>query len=345
MEQETTAGRTGGRGRRIGIAAGIVVVVVVVALILIGNYFVDISLARKTPEQLEAQFGGEVEGINPSKEDPADSAARQVLSEETALASNWADTTISQTWNVTSDDGLKLAATYYPQSSSSPSHLWVIAIHGYAGTSAYMGLWGRPFYEKGFNVVTPDLRAHGDSEGIWVGMGWPDRKDTLLWIDKILKQDPRANIVLFGVSMGAATVMGATGETLPANVRAAIEDCGYTSAWDEFEYQMDQLYHLPSFPILYAASVVGRVRAGYFMQEASPLDQVKKSRTPTLFIHGGDDQFVPTYMVNTLYSESSAPDKQLLIIPGAGHGRALVYDLDNYWQTIWTFLQKHIPSS
>jgi fermentation-respiration switch protein FrsA (DUF1100 family) len=321
------------------------VVVLIVALVLIGVYFVKISLERKTPEQLEAQFGGAVEGIDSGKQSPADITARQVLAEQTALADQWSDTTASQTWNVTSGDGLKLAATYYPQPASSPSHLWVIAVHGYSGTSREMGLWGRHFCEKGYNAVTPDLRSHGASEGSWIGMGWPDRKDMLLWIDKIVRHDPQANIVLLGVSMGGATTMMTTGETLPTNVRAAVEDCGYTSAWDEFEYQLDRLYHLPSFPILYAASVVGRVRARYFLQEASALDQVKKSRTPTLFIHGAEDQFVPTCMVHSIYEASSAPDKQLLIIPGAGHGRALVYDLDNYWQTIWAFLRKHVPAS
>ena len=94
-------------------------------------------------------------------------------------------------------------------------------------------------------------------------MGWHDRKDVLMWVDKIIEMDPDSDIVLYGVSMGGATVMMTSGEDLPDNVKCIVEDCGYTSAWDEFEYQLKELFGLPSFPLLNTANNITMLRAGY----------------------------------------------------------------------------------
>ncbi|MEC2597045.1 alpha/beta hydrolase, partial [Bacillus cereus] len=95
-----------------------------------------------------------------------------------------------------------------------------------------------------------------------VGMGWHDRKDVLIWIQQILKKDPNAEIALFGVSMGGATVMMTSGEDLPSNVKVIIEDCGYSTVIDEFTYQLKDLFHLPKFPVMNAANTVTKLRAG-----------------------------------------------------------------------------------
>ena len=107
-------------------------------------------------------------------------------------------------------------------------------------------------------------------------MGWDDRLDIIDWINTILEYNPNAEIVLHGVSMGAATVSMVSGEDLPSNVKAIVADCGYTSVWDEFAYQLDDLFSLPEFPILNVSSLVAKVRAGYFLGEASTLKQVAK---------------------------------------------------------------------
>lgn len=197
------------------------------------------------------------------------------------------------------------------------------------------------FYDMGYNVLLPDLRGHGLSEGDYIGMGWDDRNDVIGWIDYILEQDPTAQIVLHGISMGAATVMSVSGEDLPSNVKAVIEDCGYTSVWDQFASQLKGLFNLPEFPFMHAASLVTKIRAGYWLGEASPIEQVAKSKTPTLFIHGDQDNFVPYSMHQELYDASSA-EKEILTIEGAGHAMAATHNVDLYWSTIRTFLGKYL---
>ncbi|NOU73800.1 alpha/beta fold hydrolase [Paenibacillus sp. LMG 31458] len=147
----------------------------------------------------------------------------------------------------------------------------------------------------GFNVLIPDARGHGRSEGHYIGFGWPERKDYVQWIDKVIEHmGEQSKIVLHGVSMGGATVMMTSGEALPPNVKAIVEDCGYTTAKDQLAYQLKRMYRLPIFPLLHLTSLLTKLRAGYFFGEASALDQLQKSKTPMLFIHGDADLFVPT---------------------------------------------------
>lgn len=94
------------------------------------------------------------------------------------------------------------------------------------------------FIKEGYNVLSISQRAHNKSEGETISMGYYESDDLLDWIQYIVKRDPDCSIVLYGVSMGAATVMMTLGKDIPRNIKAAIEDCGYTSAWDEFAYQL-----------------------------------------------------------------------------------------------------------
>ena len=193
------------------------------------------------------------------------------------------------------------------------------------------------YAEKGFNILTPDMRSHGESEGKLIGMGWLDKEDVKLWIDYVLNIDPEAEIVLHGVSMGGATVMMTSGEDLPDNVKAIIDDCGYTSVWDEFTDEAKYLFNVSQFPILYTASAISKFRAGYSFQEASALEQVKKTKIPILFIHGSEDNFVNTNMVYSLY-EACPTRKDLLVVEGAGHGQALYLDPDTYFDKVFGFI-------
>ena len=166
-----------------------------------------------------------------------------------------------------SGDGLNLFGDVF--NTDTQSHKWLIAIHGYTGKREHMYSYARFYAEKGYNILTPDMRSHGDSEGKLIGMGWLDKEDVKLWIDYVLDIDPEAEIVLHRVSMGGATVMMTAGEDLPDNVKAVIDDCGYTSVWDEFTDEAKYLFNISQFPILYTASAITKLRAGYVPIDSS----------------------------------------------------------------------------
>lgn len=241
---------------------------------------------------------------------------------------------------LTSHDGLELHALYLPREDS---HQYAVVCHGYGSIPQYGGKFAAKFYEMGYSVLAPAARAHERSGGRYAGMGWPERRDIVAWVDAIVEQDPQAEVVLFGISMGGATVMMTAGEAdLSPSVKCVIEDCGYTSVWDEFAGQLQEMFGLPTFPVLDAASLVTQIRAGYGFKEASAVEQLKKNVRPMLFIHGEEDTFVPYSMLDVVYSACAGPDKERLSVPGAGHGEASWKDPELYWSTVGAFLDKYM---
>ncbi len=313
------------------IVIGALVVLLLGGLIFAGNYMVSFAIGRTT---------GTTDVAPPSVVSEAD--ARTISENWQRLARqtrDWGETVRRESVTVRSEDGLRLSGEY--ALNPEPSHLWLIAVHGYRGNHSHMFSIAAAYGLRGYNVLLPDLRGCGESEGGYIGMGWPDRKDMLKWIDWIIGRDPEARIVLHGISMGGATVMMTAGEALPPQVRAVVEDCGYTSVWDIFSDEMAALFRLPPFPILHTASLMASLRAGYGFAEASSLEQVKKARVPILFIHGEKDNFVHTEMVYDLYG-ACPTEKQLLVVEGAGHGSSFSKDPELYFDTVFGFLDRYV---
>ena len=237
-----------------------------------------------------------------------------------------------------SDNGLRLHAYFIAAEQS--THNYIINLHGYTSNADNVGNITHKFYLLGYNVLIPDARAHGLSEGTYTTMGYLERFDVLKWINRIIEMYDQANIILYGVSMGAATVMFTLGEELPQNVKCAIEDCGYSSVWDEFSYELHHSYHLPVFPILYMAELINKVRLGFSYHQASTIQQLKKAKIPMLFIHGDADAFVPFAMLDEVY-RAHPGIKEKLIVKGAGHGKSATIDTQRYWQTVESFIERY----
>lgn len=224
---------------------------------------------------------------------------------------------------------------------SQNSNKWAIVVHGYGGSGKLMSDKSKYFYDMGYNVLIPDLRGHGKSEGDYIGMGWKDRLDIISWINFIIKENPNAEIVLHGTSMGAATVLMTSGENLPSNVKAIVADCAYTSAWDEFSYQLETYLKVPSYYILNVTNMVTKLKAGYSLKEASALECVKKATVPILYIHGDKDKFVPYSMMDKLYDATSSP-KEKLTIDGGEHANSDLVSPFLYWLTVEDFLNQYV---
>ncbi|MGY3781420.1 alpha/beta hydrolase [Streptococcus gallolyticus] len=237
------------------------------------------------------------------------------------------------------NQGLKQDAWYVPAETA--TNKTVIVVHGFTNDKEDMKPYAWIFHELGYNVLMPDNMSHGDSEGQIIGFGWNDRLNVIKWAELLVEQNSDSEITLFGVSMGAATVMMASGEeSLPDQVVNIIEDCGYSSVWDELKYQAKDMYNLPAFPILYEVSAISKIRAGFSYGQASSVNQLKNNTRPVLFIHGGDDTFVPTSMVYKNY-QATQGEKELYIVKGAGHAKSFETDPQAYIEKISTFLKKY----
>lgn len=123
--------------------------------------------------------------------------------------------------------------------------------------------YARLFHEQGYNVLMPDARAQGQSDGHRIGFGWPDRVDYLGWINLVISQlGDQTEIVLMGFSMGAATVLATAGETLPSNVKAVVADSGFASIYQMAKTTLRRDYHLPANPIVPIADWLAKWRTG-----------------------------------------------------------------------------------
>ena len=291
---------------------------------LVGNYFYNLALNPFTSKDMI--FG-----------DDDDDTSLEVEADVNWLIkdSNYIDTYI------TSSDNLKLHA--YEVKNENKTDKWAIVVHGYTSEGKLLSSKAKHLYNMGYNVLVPDLRSHGTSEGNYIGMGWHDRLDIIDWINYIVKNNPNSEIALHGTSMGSATVLMVSGEKLPSNVKAIVADCGYTSVYDEFSYQLKQLFNLPAFPIMNFSDVVTHIRAGYCLNDASAINQVKKPTTPILYIHGDKDDFVPYYMMDELYNATNS-EKEKLTIEGGEHANSDLVNPKLYWSTVNSFLEKYIEN-
>ncbi len=242
---------------------------------------------------------------------------------------------------ITADDGARLHALY--AAAPTPTPRTALIVHGYTDNAVRMLMIGHLYnHTLGFNILLPDLRFHGASEGEAIRMGWLDRLDLLRWMEVADERFGGATrMVVHGISMGAATTMMASGEALPACVRCLIEDCGYTSVREQFEKELREQFALPAFPLLDAASLLCSWRYGWSFREASALDAVARCTLPMLFIHGDADDFVPTRMVYPLYAAKPAP-KELWIVPGAAHALSYRDNRAEYTRRVGEFVDTWI---
>ena len=217
------------------------------------------------------------------------------------------------------------------------SNKTALIIHGWRDTAVKFLFMAR-LYERllgSYNVVVPDLHAHGLSDGDMIQMGWMDRKDVLCWLTTFQTD----TMVVHGVSMGGATAMMLSAEQMPEGIKDMhfVVDCGYTSVWDEFAGELKNQFGLPQFPLMFTTSLLCKLRYGWSFGEASAIDMVRKSSYPMLFIHGSNDTFVPTEMAYRLYAAKPSK-KELWIADGANHAESYLKHKDEYLQHLSLFL-------
>lgn len=234
----------------------------------------------------------------------------------------------------------KLHAYFIPNPKNTKK-VAVIA-HGYKGSAASMAASAKLFYDDGFTVLVPDDRAHGLSSGKYINFGWLDRLDYADWLDHLIARlGTEIQIVLYGISMGGATVMMMSGDPLPPQVKAIVEDCGYTSAEDELAYQLKRSFKLPKYPLLPMVSRINKLVLGFSLNSVSALHQLKRNKTPIFFIHGEADTYVPTQMCYQNFAATDAP-KDMWIVPHAEHAKSYWTDPETYHKRVNDFLNRYL---
>lgn len=279
--------------------------------------------------------------LNPGGKDVKDNESYQYLDDNYPGTTQWIDDMLEKgilrDTFVVNSEGLRLHAYHATHDKAKGT---VVLVHGYTDNAIRMMMLGKLYYDSlQFNIILPEHVRHGKSEGKTIQMGWLDRKNVEKWIDIADAKWKGCPIYLHGISMGAATVMMCSGDPLPVSVKGIIEDCGYTSVWDEFSGEIKNQFHLPVHPLMDIASLMCKVRYGWSFKEASALEQVRKSTLPILFIHGDADTFVPTSMVYPLYEVKGTGYKRLWIGKGSEHAFSYRDHREEYYKEVVKFVK------
>ncbi|MBM7661123.1 fermentation-respiration switch protein FrsA (DUF1100 family) [Bacillus mesophilus] len=318
------------------IRVGVILLLLFVVLLgVAGNYFYNVAINR-------AEEGPKLHG---GGESVAAASLLETEEQQTKLAElmEWTEQQHFEIVTIKSNDGLNLSGRFLKNENSNGKA--VILAHGYKGNSEQMPGITKYYYDLGYDVLKPDARGHGESEGDYIGYGWHDRNDYVNWIQFLIESKNQHAIFLHGFSMGAATVLMTSGEELPEQVKGIIEDSGYTSVKDELSHQLRYLYKLPAFPIMEVTSVITNIRAGYTFEEASAIESVKNSKLPLFIIHGDQDALVPTEMAYEIYDAANSRDKELWIVAGAGHTEAYTVAEEEYKERLKLFLDRTLQDS
>lgn len=240
---------------------------------------------------------------------------------------------------ITARDGVQLVGHW--AAHENPKRI-IIAMHGWRSSWTNDFALISEFWEKsGCSVLYAEQRGQGNSGGDYMGFGPIERYDCLSWVQWVSLHCGRdIPVYLAGVSMGAATVLMASGLELPHNVHGIMADCGFTSPLAIWKHVATDNLHL-SFQLgsLLANSMYSRKTnedaAGY-----STLEALEHCKVPVLLIHGSDDHFVPVEMAYENYKACAAPQK-LLIVPGADHAMSYYVDPVAYEAAMLDFWAKH----
>lgn len=214
-----------------------------------------------------------------------------------------------------------------------------IISHGYTCGKYRSIIYSKLFLSRGITVLVYDHRNHGLSGKAFTSMGYYEKFDLQTIVDWCYEQyGTNIGIVTHGESMGGATVLSHL--AIDGRVRCVISDCAFSNLYDLVKYQIKKFYHIPAFPFLSIANIIVRLRAGFWIKDVAPMEAVIRTNTPILFIHGGNDTYVPFSMSLDMY-EKKQEKKEKYLVPGASHAESIMTEPIEYEKVVNAFLDKY----
>lgn len=245
----------------------------------------------------------------------------------------------SQSVEIESFDGLKLRGIWVPAENAKGT---ILLAHGYRSSKMVdFSLAFAMYHAIGMNILLPDQRSHGRSEGRYITFGVKESRDMQSWIAYHNQTFGKMPLILSGLSMGASTMLYLADEDLPDNVKGIIADCGFTSPREIIKTVFHRVIHLPAAPTLFVADLFARLFAGFSLTEKDTRKTLQNSKLPVLMVHGVEDGFVPCEMTKQGYDACNG-EKELLLVENADHGVSFLVDKPRYTKIVLAFLEKYL---
>ncbi|MCR5288510.1 MAG: alpha/beta hydrolase [Treponema sp.] len=271
--------------------------------------------------------------------EPEASGSRENFAVEIQQAQDWLSQQQVENISITSFDGLTLRGIYIPVEKDRTAKGTILCFHGFHSTASfeYAGFYTF-FHDNGYNVVLPDMRAHGKSDGTYITFGIKERFDVQSWAQYIAAQQPEQSLWMVGVSLGCASVLMSTGTSLPPQIKGIIADCGFTSPYEIVKCVMIRDMHLPASIILPFSNFFIKYIADFKLTEYSTLEALKTNTIPILFIHGKNDTYIPIEM--SYQNFAACTSEKYALVTGAGHAANFLYNPEDYMNALTEFIAK-----
>lgn len=306
------------------IAVIIVCFLIIVAILL---YFFSIAFVRKKGKDIENFENAVKRSLQPYKEQIKEGI-------------DYINSLGCEEIYIKSFDGLSLFGRLYDTENARGT---IILFHGYRSFAKRdFSCAVQMYIEKGLNVLLVDQRAHGKSEGRLITFGIKERLDVISWIDYVIEERGKSEqILLGGMSMGATTVLLASGLELPQNVKGIIADSGFTSPADIIRKVAKDNYNVGSGLVVPIFNIFCKLFGNFSLYGVATQEAVKKSKVPILLIHGKADNFVPCDMCRKNY-QCALCEKDILLVENAGHGLGFFFNKEAMHEKVFNFIERNI---
>lgn len=239
----------------------------------------------------------------------------------------------------TASDGVQLSGWLLP---SRDKHATIIFSHGLFRSRRELLDRAMDLWRLGYGVLLYDARNHGDSGAARVTLGYNERLDAEAAVRYLQTEAHTTDkIVLFGISMGAATALLAAAET--PEVAAVIADSSYLNFKDTSDHHIRLFFHIPAWPLAGEIRALMEWRGNFEGDQLDALAAVRRlGDRPAMFIAAANDRRMPPDIAQKLYDAAASSKRKLLVIDGPGseiHGHAYQADPPRYINEIAAFLQ------
>ena len=233
---------------------------------------------------------------------------------------------------LTTKDGLVLAGWYIRM----PHAKGTIALfHGHGSEKSANLSQSNTFNEQGYSTLLIDFRAHGQSEGNTCTIGYREAEDVKLVYD-YLKGIGEQHILLYGISLGAATITKAIAD-FHLTPEKVILEMPFGSLPATVEGKM-RMAGLPAEPIAGLLTFWGGAINGFWAFDMKPKEFVKQIHCPVLLQWGKKDKGVTETEIKGIYNNIGSVSKQLVVYENSGHENLCENEPDKWEDTIEAFL-------
>lgn len=234
-------------------------------------------------------------------------------------------------------DGVKLAGKIFIKENAKKN---IILFHGYRGKpEGDFCLENEWLKTLDVNILCVYQRGIYPSEGKYITMGVKESRDVHSWVNFIIEQFDLPTF-LWGVSMGASSIMFSLENEMPSQVKGIIADCGYTNVYEQFKNEIKPMVTTPiAVCALFFYNWWCHLFLHFGLKNFNSLRILSKNEIPMLFVHGKEDKFVKTYFTEQNYMANKG-EKELLLVEGATHNKSFCVNPEEYKKMVLNLLKK-----